>query len=81
MFGIGAAAAPTVVQTKIGKFSDAGAVDTSYLVTGNSPNLLSLAIAYNSAAFIGNMAKFDQELANAGASESFQRERVPNLRS
>jgi hypothetical protein len=51
MFGIGAAAAPEMVNTQIGKYSDAGAVDTSYLVTGNSPQLQALALAYNFAAF------------------------------
>ena len=71
MFAIGTDAAPEMVQSQIGKYSDAGAVDTSYLVTGNSPNLMALAIAYNFAAFSGNMAMFDQQVAAAGASNPF----------
>ncbi|SMF28903.1 hypothetical protein [Pseudobacteriovorax antillogorgiicola] len=71
MFAIGAAAAPDMIQNQIGKFNDQGAVDTSYLVTSNSPNLQALMIAYNYAAFSGNMAAFDTQVASAGGTNPF----------
>lgn len=71
MFAIGATAAPEMIQNQIGKYADSGAVDTSYLVTSNSPNLQALALAYNYAALAGNMAMFDQQVAAAGASNPF----------
>ena len=60
-----------MINNQVGKFNDVGAVDTSYLVTSNSPNLQALAIAYNYAAFAGTMANFEKELAAAGAANPF----------
>ena len=62
---------PEMINKQAGKFNDQGAVDTSYLVTSNSPNLQALAIAYNYAAFAGTMANFEKELAGAGAANPF----------
>lgn len=74
MFAIGVDAAPEMINTQVGKFSDAGAVDTSYLVTGNSPNVLALAIAYNYASLSGNMAAFEAELSKDGANNPFNQQ-------
>merc|ERR1712241_816183 len=57
---------PRMINKQVGKFNDTGAVDTSYLVTSNSPNLQALAIAYNFAAFNGKIDEFEKQLAASG---------------
>ena len=72
IFAIGATSAPATIQNQIGKFSDSGAVDTSYLeVVSNSANLMALNIAYNYAAFAGKMAQFSALLTETGNQNPF----------
>ena len=71
VIGIGAVEKPQAINKQVGKFNDQGAVDTSYLITGNSPNLQALAIAYNFAAFNGTIKEFEAELAGAGNTNPF----------
>jgi hypothetical protein len=70
-FAIGVDAAPEMKKGQVGAFTDSGAVDTSYLVTSNSPQLGALGAAYNYAAFAGRLAEFDQQMAAAGLSNPF----------
>lgn len=62
---------PEMINQQIGRFNDDGAVDTSYLISSSSPNLQALAIAYNYAAFTGNMAAFEKQLALTGTANPF----------
>ena len=71
IIAIGASERPETINQQVGKFNDQGAVDTSYLVTSNSPNLQALAIAYNYAAFNGKIDKFDEQVSAAGGTNPF----------
>lgn len=71
LIGIGATEKPQQINKQVGKFNDQGAVDTSYLVTSNSPNLQALAIAYNYAAFNGTIGEFEKQLAASGNTNPF----------
>jgi len=73
MFAIGATAKPQMNFHQIGKFSDAGAVDTAYLpLVSNTPQTAALCLAYNYASFAGRMAQFDQVLSANGAANPFK---------
>jgi hypothetical protein len=71
MFAMGKTTRPTVNNTQIGAFSDAGAVDTSYLVTATSPRMQALNIVYNFASLNDDVGKFSDMLASAGVQNPF----------
>lgn len=72
IFAIGATARPQMLSHQIGAFNDSGAVDTSYLVTSNSPKFQALNLVANYAAFSGTTAKFEAALAAAGEANPFK---------
>jgi hypothetical protein len=72
MFAIGPTAKPQMNFHQIGKFSDAGAVDTSYLLTANAPQTAALCLAYNYASFAGKLNQFDALLSANGAVNPFK---------
>jgi len=47
-------------------------VDTSYLLTANTPQTAALCLAYNYASFAGKLAQFDSVLSSAGAANPFK---------
>lgn len=71
MAAIDPAGAPEMKKGTIGAFTDSGAVNTSYLVTSNSPQLGALGVAYNYAAFAGLLSNFSKEMSAAGLNNPF----------
>ena len=70
MIGLGANEAPSLKQGYVGSFTDSGAVDTSHLVTANSPQLAAFAVAYNYAAMAGKMSEFSKIIRSSGVDVS-----------
>jgi hypothetical protein len=71
MIAIGATARPEMNSYQVGAYSDAGAVDTSYLDTAGSPRLQAMNIVNNYAAVAGKSATFDEQLKKAGVNNPF----------
>lgn len=71
MVAMDPAGPPAMLKTQIGAFNDAGAVDTSYLFTSNSPQLGALGAVYNFAAFAGRIDGFNSQMQAAGLNNPF----------
>lgn len=71
MIAIGADEAPVMKKHYIGRFNDAGAVDSTYLVTSARGPAAAMGIAYNYAAFAGRMAEYQKLTAGNPITEQF----------
>ena len=71
MIAMGRTEKPEADSFQVGAFSDAGAVDTTYLDTSNTPRLQSLNIVYNYASFSNKMTQFESAISKAGVQNPF----------